>query len=95
MGIDIWQGVMTTNNTPELIKKYGGDISFMGDLDSGTLDFPEWTADLVAEHVRRACTNCGKEYFIPCLTMGGPESLFPGVYDKVNEEIDKMSKEMF
>jgi hypothetical protein len=32
MGIDIWQGVMTTNNTPELIKKYGGQISFMVSL---------------------------------------------------------------
>ena len=29
MKIDIWQGVMTTNNIPELIRKYGGQISFM------------------------------------------------------------------
>ena len=34
MGVDIWQGVMTTNNVPELIKKYGGQISFMGGIDS-------------------------------------------------------------
>ncbi|MBF7095629.1 uroporphyrinogen decarboxylase family protein [Alkalibacter mobilis] len=95
MGVDIWQGCMTTNNVPELVEKYGGQISFMGDLDSGTLDFPGWTPELISEHVERACKNNGKHYFIPCLTMGGPESLFPGAYAKVSEEIDKMSKEIF
>ncbi|WP_088227312.1 uroporphyrinogen decarboxylase family protein [Desulfosporosinus sp. FKB] len=95
MGIDIWQGVMTTNNTPELIKKYGGKISFMGDLDSGTIDFPDWTQEICGEEVRRACTNCGKLYFIPCLTQGLGVSSFPGVYDCVSAEIDKVSKEMF
>jgi len=95
MGVDIWQGTMTTNNNPELIKKYGGKISFMGDLDSGVIDFPAWTPEIVAKHVERACKNNGKLFFIPCLTMGGPDSLFPGVYNEVNKEIDRMSKELF
>ena len=43
LGIDIWQGVMTCNNIPELIKQYGGKISFMGGIDSATIDFPGWT----------------------------------------------------
>lgn len=95
MGIDIWQGVMTTNNTPELIKKYGGKISFMGDIDSGVVDFPEWTAENTAKHVEKACRRCGKNYFIPCLTQGLGFSSFPGVYDAVSKEIDNMSKIMF
>ena len=95
MGIDIWQGVMTTNNTPELIKKYGGQISFMGDLDSGTIDFPAWTPEIVDQEVKRACKNCGKLYFIPCLTQGLGFSSFPGVYDNASAAIDKISKEMF
>ena len=33
-GIDIWQGCMTTNNVPELIKNYGGKISFIGDIEA-------------------------------------------------------------
>ena len=37
----------------------------------------------------------GKLYYIPNTTMGGPESTYPGVYEAVTEEIDKMSKEMF
>ncbi|SHH96493.1 uroporphyrinogen decarboxylase family protein [Desulfosporosinus lacus] len=95
MGVDIWQGVMTTNNTPELIKNYGSKISFMGDIDSGVVDFPGWTPEIIAKEVERACRNCGKLYFIPCLTQGGSWSSFPGVYDSTNEAIDRMSKEMF
>ncbi|KLU59646.1 methylcobalamin:coenzyme M methyltransferase [Peptococcaceae bacterium CEB3] len=95
MGVDIWQGVMTTNNTPELVKKYGGQLSFMGDIDSGVVDFPAWTPEIAAKEVERACKNCGKLYFIPCQTQGGNWSSFPGVYDAISAAIDKMSKEMF
>lgn len=38
MGIDIWQGCLTTNDIPSLIQKYGGQISFMGGIDSGLID---------------------------------------------------------
>ncbi|HZK24320.1 MAG TPA: uroporphyrinogen decarboxylase family protein [Oscillospiraceae bacterium] len=95
MGIDVWQGCMTTNNTPELVKKYGGQISFMGDLDNGLLDREDWSRELIAKEVRRACETNGKHYFIPCLVRGLSGSTFPGVYEAVSEEIDKMSKEMF
>ena len=95
MDIDIWQGVMTTNNTPELVKEYGGKISFMGELDSGPLDLPDWDAKVIAEHVEKACTTCGKKYFIPCLTQGLGFSSFPGVYDAATAAINEMSKKMF
>ncbi|MGI6777909.1 MAG: uroporphyrinogen decarboxylase family protein [Acetivibrionales bacterium] len=94
-GIDIWQGVMTTNNIPELIKKYGGKISFMGGLDSGKIDFPEWTPELIASEVERACKEGGKLYFIPCLVQGLNFSSFPGVYEETSKVIDEMSKKMF
>jgi uroporphyrinogen-III decarboxylase len=95
MGIDIWQGVMTTNNTPELIKQYGGQISFMGELDSGPLDVKDWDAGRIAQHVQKACESCGKHYFIPCLTQGLNISSFPGVYEATNAAIDQMSEKLF
>jgi uroporphyrinogen-III decarboxylase len=95
MGIDVFQGCVTTNNVPELVKKYGGKISFMGDLNNGVLDKADWTRELVRSEVERACRSNGKLYYIPCLTMGGPGSTFPGVYEAVTEEINRMSKEMF
>ena len=95
IGIDIWQGPVTTNNTPELVKKYGGKISFMGDIDNGIIDRVDWKREILAAEARRAVTTNGKMYYIPCCTMGGPESSYPGVYEALSEEIDKLSKEMF
>lgn len=95
MGVDIWQGVMTTNNTPELIKNYGGQISFMGDIDSGVVDFPKWTREIIAKNVEAACRRCGKHYFIPSASQGLNISSFPGVYETIDEEIDRVSKLMF
>lgn len=42
---------MRTNNTSDLIKEYGGHISFLGELDSGPLDNQDWDARVIAEHV--------------------------------------------
>jgi hypothetical protein len=95
MGIDIWQGCVSTNNVPELVREYGGQISFMGDIDNGVVDCENWTPELVTKEVRRACEGSGKLYFIPCLAAGGPGSTYPGVYEAVSAEIDKMSKELF
>ena len=95
MGIDIWQGVMTTNNIPELIKKYGGKISFMGGIDSAKIDFEGWTPEVVEKEVKRACDECGKLYFIPGASQGLAMSTYPGVYEATSEAIDKYSKVVF
>ncbi len=95
MGIDIWQGVMNSNNIPELIKKYGGQITFMGGVDSAAVDYEGWTKEVVHKEVERACRECGKHYFIPNASQGLPMSTFPGVYEALSEEIDNMSKVMF
>ena len=94
-GIDIWQGVMSPNNIPDLIHKYGGKISFHGGIDNGKVDRADWTKEKVEEETRKACESCGKLYYIPGTTMGGPESTYPGVYDTVTETIRKLSQEMF
>ena len=95
MGIDIWQGVMNSNNIPELIKKYGGQITFMGGIDSTTVDIEGWTQEKVRQEVRKACEACGKLYFIPNASQGLPVSTYPGVYEAISAEIDLASKDMF
>lgn len=95
MGVDVFQGCVTTNNVPDLVKRYGGKISFMGDIDNGVVDIPGWTRELVAREVERACRNNGKLFFIPNTARGGAGSNIPGVYEAVSEEIDRMSKIMF
>ena len=95
MGIDVWQGVMRTNDIPSLIKQYGGKITFMGGIDSATVDYEGWTEEEVAKQVRAACESCGTKFFIPCTSQGLPISTYPGVYEAVSREVDKMSREMF
>ena len=95
MGIDIWQGVMTSNNIPRLIREYGPQISFMGGIDSAAIDYPGWTREKVRAEVRRCCDECGKLYFIPGASQGLAMSTFPGVYDATSEEIAAYSKEVF
>jgi hypothetical protein len=94
MGIDVFQGCITTNNVPELVKQYGGKIAFMGDLNNGVLDKADWTPALVRQEVERACRTNGTLYFIPCLVHGLGYSIFPGVYEAVSAEIDRMSAEI-
>jgi len=95
MGIDIWQGCMESNNLPELVKKYGGQITFMGGIDNKSVDFTGWTQEDCRKAARKACESCGSKYFIPCITQGGPGSVFEGTYMALTEEIDKYSEEVF
>ena len=95
MGIDIWQGVMNTNNIPELIKQYGGKISFMGGIDSATIDYEGWTPEVIHDRVFETCKACGKLYFIPSASQGLPMSTYPGVFEETAKQIDLASKEMF
>ncbi|MCL1803973.1 MAG: uroporphyrinogen decarboxylase [Eubacteriaceae bacterium] len=95
IGIDVFQGCLSSNNVPELIKEFGGQISFMGDLNNGVLDVPNWSPEVIRQEVERACRTNGKLYYIPCLTAGGPGSSYPGVFDAVTAEINRMSEIMF
>ncbi len=91
MGVDIWQGCLTTNDLPELIRKYGGKMSFMGGINNGVVDVENWSREQIRAEVEKICAACGKNYFIPCMTGGGPGSTYPGVYQTVTEEIDRLN----
>ena len=94
MGMDVWQGCMSTNNIGEIIKKYGKDLTIMGGIDNGKVDRENFSRDVIHEEVFKVCKEYGPKYFIPCTTMGDPASIYPGVYDAVMEEIRAASKEM-
>ncbi len=94
MGMDIWQGVIPSNDLPSLIEEFGGQITFMGEIETRHLDVPGWTPEMVKAEVERACRKCGTHNFIPCLTAGMPFTTF-GVGPAVDAEIDRMSQEMF
>ena len=91
MGIDVWQGVMKSNDIPGMIEKYGDKINFMGGINSAEVDYEGWTPDVVEQRVREACDWCGPYHFIPCGSQGGAMSTFPGVYEEISKQINDYS----
>ena len=95
MGIDVWQGCMTSNDVPALIEKYGGKMTFMGDIDNKAVDFVGWTQADCEKAALDAIKRCGDKYFIPCITQGGPGSLYEGTYAGLWDAIDKYNCEKY
>lgn len=95
VGIDVIQGPVYENNIPALIKEYGGQITIMAGLDNGKYDKEDWSAEKIHDGLKELFETAGTKYLIPCLTMGGPGSTYPGVYETVTEEIDQFSKLYF
>lgn len=95
VGIDIIQGAVYENNIPELLKQYGGKISIMAGLDNGKYDKADWSVEQIHNGLSELFETAGTKYIIPCLTMGGPGSTYPGVYETVTKEIDAFSKIYF
>ena len=95
MGVDIWQGPISENNIPELIRTYGNKLTYMGGINNSHFDTANFSAQEADEYVLQLCKDCGKHYFIPGLTQGGPRSVYPGVYDSITESIKKASAALF
>lgn len=95
VGIDIWQGALFSNDVPALVKQYGGKISFMGGIETEKVEYDGWTVEDVKAEVQRVCTQCGKHYYIPCICQGAPGSVYPGVYEAISAEIDRINREYF
>lgn len=95
MGIDIWQGPIAENNFRAVIDRYGGKPLLMGGLNNGIYDTPDCTSRKIRDGLKDLIDTCQTRRLIPALTMGGPESIYPGVYDMVSKEVDRLSETYF
>lgn len=95
-GIDVWQGGVVSNDIPSLVKKYQGKLAFMTGVEAQVVDRYDWSKQLVDDAVSAAIAGVGsKTSFIPCITSGAPGSIYPGVYDAIDESIEKASERDF
>ena len=95
IGIDVWQGVLPTNNIPEISKRLNGRMALMGGIDSG-IDRQDATEEEIRKETRRACDEYGGlGHFIPSITYGGPGTLYPEVEPIIIDEIHRYNKEHF
>ena len=95
IGIDIWQGVLPTNNIAAISEKVGDRMMLMGGIDS-VIDREDATEEEIRAETRRACEAYGDlKGFWPGITYGGPGTLYPHVEPIVIDEIAKYNREHF
>lgn len=92
MGIDVWQGALSTNNLPKIAEEYKGKLTIMGGINNGIIDTADWTPEKVTAEVNRILEWTNSPYLIPDSTFGGDASSFEGVYEAVTAAIDAYNK---
>jgi uroporphyrinogen-III decarboxylase len=94
MHIKTWQGVLPSNNISKMQKELNGKLILMGGINAGIIDFKDWNEETVRKETRRACEEYGPAGgFIPCITYGLPESIYPGVFECITDEINSYNQE--
>ena len=88
LGIDIWQGVLPTNDISTIQKQLDGRMTLMGGIDSG-LDRADATESEIRAEAKHVCESFGPGgNFIPCVTYGAGRTINPNVYDILFDEIE-------
>lgn len=95
MGIDVWQGVLNTNDIVKLQKQLDGRMTLMGGIDS-IIDRPDSTEEEIRAEVRKVCETYGPGgHFIPSITYGLAGTIFSHVNPILNDEIARYNKEVY
>jgi uroporphyrinogen-III decarboxylase len=94
--IDVWQGVLPQNDIVKLQKQLDGRMALMGGIDAAIVDRADSTEDEIRAETRRVLeTYCPNGNFIPCITYGGPGTIYPQGDKFINDEIDRYNAEHF
>ena len=95
LGIDVWQGVLNTNDIPKMQEQLKGRLTLMGGIDS-IIDRPDSTEEEIRFQVRKALEAYAPGgHFIPSITYGLPGTLYPHVNPIMVDEISKYNKEVY
>ncbi len=92
MGIDMWQGVVPTNDIPLIKKNTQGRLLLLGGIDQTVIDRADATEHAIRAEVRRAIdTYAPGGAFLPCIAS--VLCINPGVNEIVIDECNKYGAE--
>ncbi|MBQ8975661.1 MAG: uroporphyrinogen decarboxylase (URO-D) [Oscillospiraceae bacterium] len=95
IGVDIWQGVLPSNDIPAISKRLNGSMALMGGIDS-VIDRADATEEEIRTETRRACNEYGElGHFIPCMTYGALGTIYPEVEPVIIDEVARYNVEHF
>lgn len=92
MGIDVWQGALSTNDLKKIAGEYQGRLTVMGGINNGIVDQAGWTPEMVDAEVNRVLDWVDSPFIVPNCTFGGDISTFEGVYQAVTDSIERYNK---
>jgi hypothetical protein len=89
-------GRASQNDIVKIQKQLDGRMALMGGIDAAIVDRADSTEEEIRAETRRVLeTYCPQGQFIPCITYGGPGTIYPHADKFINDEIDRYNKEKF
>lgn len=96
LGIDVWQGIIPQNDIPKLQKQIDGRMALMGGIDAAVVDQADATEEIIRSEMRKVFREyVPAGHFIPCITYGGPGTMFEHVDPVIKDEIARYNAEHF
>lgn len=94
LGIQVWQGVLPENNVPKLLRELDGRMALMGGIGAA-IDREDVEEEEAREYIRGVLESCCRySCFIPCITYGGPGTVYKKVDGFINDEIDRYNNRL-
>ncbi len=89
IGVDVWQGVLPSNDIVKISKQLNGRMALMGGINS-IIDRSDASEEEIRAEVHRCLTEyAGLSNFIPSITYGGPGTIFQHVEPIIIDEITR------
>lgn len=95
LGVDVWQGAIPANDIKGLQKQLDGRMAMMGGFDC-IIDREDTPEEEIRAEMQHVCRDYGLGgHFIPCITYGPGETIYPHVYPIMRDEIARFNEENF
>ena len=94
LGIQVWQGVLPENDIPALQRQLRGRLVLMGGMGAA-IDRADASPEEIRDYAKNVLASCGPlGHFIPSITYGLAETVYPHVDRYIDEAIDGYNRQV-